>query len=71
MSRIKLEDLGEGVIQISYDASGEAQLVRAFALNITATDGNIIDINDFAIGDNNGGYGIFPGAFRDAAMGLK
>ncbi len=68
---IKLDYLGEGVVQISYDATGEAQLVRAFALNITATDGNIVAIGDFAIGDNNGGYGIFPGAFRDAPIAVN
>lgn len=60
---IILTDLGDGVVQISYDASTETQLVRAFALNIVATDGNIIDINDYAVGDDNGGYGIFPGSF--------
>jgi hypothetical protein len=62
---IILTDLGDGVIEISYDASTETELVRAFALNIEATDGNIIDINDFVVGDNNGGYGIAPGSFRD------
>jgi len=60
---ITLTDLGDGVIQIGYDASGETELVRAFALDIVATDGNIVDINDYAVGDNNGGYGIFPGSF--------
>ena len=59
------------VITIGYDASGEGQLVRAFALNVVATDGNIIDINDFAIGDNNGGYGIFPGAFAAAPISVN
>jgi len=60
---IKLADLGDGVIEISYDATGETELVRAFALNIVVTDGNITDINDYSVGDNNGGYGIFPGSF--------
>jgi hypothetical protein len=60
---IILTDLGDGVIQIGYDATGETELVRAFALDIVATDGNIIDVNDYAVGDNNGGYGIFPGSF--------
>ena len=63
---IILENLGEGVIQISYDATSEPdELVRAFALDIRATGGNIIDIGSFAVGDENGGYGIMPGAFRD------
>jgi len=60
---ITLENLGEGVIQIGYDATGETELVRAFALDIVATDGNIIDINDYSVGDDNAGYGIFPGSF--------
>ena len=50
---------------ISYD-SDEAELVRAFALNIVATDGNVIDVNDYAVGDDNGGFGIFPGTFAAA-----
>ena len=57
-------------VWIKYE-SDEAQKVRAFALNITATDGNIIDINDFSVGDNNGGYGIFPGTFRDAPIAVN
>jgi len=59
-----------GKIWIKYE-SDEAQRIRAFALDITANDGNIIDINDFAVGDNNGGYGIFPGAFRDAPIAVN
>jgi len=63
---IVLTDLGGGVIQIGYDATDESpMLVRAFALNIVATGGNIISIDNFAIGDDNGGFGIMPGAFRD------
>jgi hypothetical protein len=60
---IVLTDLGDGVVQIGYNATSETELVRAFALNIVATDGNIVDINDYAKGDDNGGYGIFPGSF--------
>lgn len=53
------------LIVISY-VSTETQLIRAFALDISATGGNIIDVNDYALdGDNNGGFGIFPGSFRD------
>ncbi|MBN2271354.1 MAG: hypothetical protein JXN61_12115 [Sedimentisphaerales bacterium] len=62
---ITLTDLDDGVIQIGYDATSETELVRAFALDIVATDGNIIAIDDYAKGDDNGGYGIFPGSFRD------
>jgi hypothetical protein len=48
--------------------SNEAELIRAFALDINVTDGNIIDVNDYAIGDDNGGYGIFPGSFAAAPI---
>jgi hypothetical protein len=60
---IELTDLGGGVIQIGYDATSETELVRAFALDIVATDGNITGIADYSVGDDNGGYGIFPGSF--------
>lgn len=51
------------IAEISYDATGETELPRAFALNITVDTGTIDDINDYAIGDDNGGFGIFPGSF--------
>jgi hypothetical protein len=52
-------------IWISY-VSDEAQLIRAFALDIVATGGNIIDVNDYPRdGDNNNDYGIFPSSFRN------
>jgi hypothetical protein len=62
---ITLDKLGGGQIAVNY-TSDEAELVRAFALDITAIDGNIIDVTDFAIGDDSGGYGIFPGTFASA-----
>ena len=48
--------------------SNEVELIRAFALDIVATDGNIVDVNedDFAVGDDIGGFGIFPGTFASA-----
>lgn len=55
--------LGDKVVEISYDAESETELVRAFAVDIMVTDGNIVDIDNFAIGDDVGGYGIFPGNF--------
>jgi hypothetical protein len=45
-------------------------LVRAFALDIQATDGNIIAIDGYLAGDNNGTYGIFPGAFAAAPIAV-
>jgi len=63
---ITVTDLGEGVAQISYDATSETQLVRAFALDITVSDGNIIDVTDFKTGVStaaDAGFGIFPANF--------
>jgi hypothetical protein len=59
---ITLTDEGSGVVAIGYDATGETELVRAFALDVT-TDGTITDVTDYAVGDDNGGYGIFPANF--------
>jgi len=59
---ITLEN-NDGVVTVGYDSTGEAELVRAFALDISVTDGTITDVTDFAVGDDNGGYGIFPGNF--------
>jgi len=60
---ITLTKITYNKIAIGYDARSEPQLVRAFALDVTAAGGNIIDINDYAIGDDNHGYGVFPANF--------
>ncbi|MHC4728422.1 MAG: hypothetical protein ACYS17_14470 [Planctomycetota bacterium] len=59
---ITATDLGEGVVAIDY-SSDDAELVRAFALDITVDSGTIEAISDFKVGDDNNGYGIFPGNF--------
>jgi hypothetical protein len=59
---ITATDLGEGVVAIDY-SSDETELVRAFALDITVDAGTIDAISDFKVGDDNNGYGIFPGNF--------
>ena len=59
---ITATDLGGGVVAIDY-SSDEAVLVRAFALDITVDNGTIDAIADFAVGDDNNGYGIFPANF--------
>lgn len=59
---ITVTDLGEGVVAIDY-SSDEIELVRAFALDITVDAGTIDAISDFAVGDDNNGYGIFPANF--------
>jgi hypothetical protein len=70
---IKLEgDPGNArKVWIKYDATGETDLVRAFALNIQATDGNIIDCNDFTPGDDTGGFGVFPGKFASVPIDVN
>ncbi len=59
---ITATDLGEGVVAIDY-SSDETELVRAFALDITVDAGTIDAVSDFKVGDDNNGYGIFPGNF--------
>ena len=59
---ITATDLGGGVVAIDY-SSDDTELVRAFALDITVDAGTIDTISDFAVGDDNNGYGIFPGNF--------
>ncbi|MBN1806069.1 MAG: hypothetical protein JW837_12540 [Sedimentisphaerales bacterium] len=59
---ITATDLGNGVVAIDY-SSDETVLVRAFALDITVDSGTIDAISDFKVGDDNNGYGIFPGNF--------
>ncbi len=59
---ITVTDLREGVVAIDY-SSDVTGLVRAFALDITVDAGTIDAISDFAVGDDNNGYGIFPANF--------
>jgi len=58
-----VDDPGNKVVTVNYDSTGETELVRAFALDIVFTGGTITDVTDFAVGDDNGGYGIFPANF--------
>jgi len=60
---ITATDEGGGVVAIDYSVVSEPNLVRAFGLDITVTEGNIVDCCDYAVGDDNYGYGIFPGTF--------
>jgi len=68
---ITATDLGDGKVAIDYSGT---ELVRAFALDITVDAGTINAISDYAVGDDNNGYGIFPANFSrhitvDAATG--
>lgn len=57
---ITVTDLGDGKAGIDYSGT---ELARAFALDITVDAGTIDAISDFAVGDDNNGYGIFPANF--------
>jgi hypothetical protein len=57
---ITATDLGEGVVAIDYSGT---ELARAYALDIVVTAGTIKAIGDYAVGDDNNGYGIFPANF--------
>jgi hypothetical protein len=62
---VSCRDLGGGVAELSYDASRESLLVKAFALDITVGGGATIEgVFDYKIGESTSvdpGYGIFPG----------
>lgn len=57
---IIVTDLGGGQAAIDYSGT---ELARTFALDILVDAGNIDAISDFAVGDDNNGYGIFPANF--------
>ena len=57
---ITITDLGDGKAAIDYSGT---ELARAFALDVTVDAGTIDAISDFAVGDDNNGYGIFPANF--------
>jgi hypothetical protein len=62
---ITATDEGGGWVAISYTA--DANVVSAFGLDITVTDGNIVEIADFNVGECNAsmqGYGIFMGSIE-------
>lgn len=57
---ISIADLGNGQAAIEYSGT---ELARAFALDITVDAGTINAIDQYAVGDDNNGYGIFPANF--------
>ena len=61
---ITVTKISDTKVAINYDATTElSQLVRAFALDVTATGGTIVGVAGYKVGDDNNGYGIFPGNF--------
>lgn len=57
---ITVTDQGEGKAAIGYSGT---ELARAFALDIQVDAGTIDAISDYAVGDDNNNYGIFPANF--------
>jgi hypothetical protein len=58
---------GDGKAWIKYHCTA-GELVRAFALDVTVTEGQITNISDFSRGESTitaRGYGFFPASFRD------
>ena len=64
---ITIEDEGDGIVAIRYDARTQDPNVRAFALDIAVTAGTIETIYDFKVGESNSvdpGFGIFMGSIQ-------
>lgn len=59
-----IEGSGSGTLTISYDASGEPNLVRAFALDVEVTGAVIA-----SVASSNADYYIYPGTIVIAADG--
>ena len=52
------------LVDINYLVEGEAEPVRAFALDVTVSGAAVITaVSNYDTGDDNGGYGIFPANF--------
>jgi uncharacterized Zn-binding protein involved in type VI secretion len=70
---ITATDLGGGDVLISFDATSEPNLPRAFALDIRCdNDANIVAVVPHMVGvctDIQQGYGIFPGTIQINAEG--
>ncbi len=68
---IIVEDNGDGTATVSYDATAEMNVPRAFALNVSVDAGTIDSVTPYCegmsgavdpnFGNGNIGYGIFPG----------
>ena len=64
--RVFVEDIN-GLAGIQYQCTA-GEIVRAFALNVSVDQGQIIGVTNFFRGQSTAaarGYGIFPAAFRD------
>src|SRR5436190_9846723 len=64
--QVFVEDVN-GKAWIKYRCTG-GEVIRAFALDVTATNGVIQGVSDFFRGESTPaarGYGIFPASFRD------
>jgi len=64
---------GTKIVDIGYTVTGEPNYMRAIAIDITASDQTITDINNYFVGECNAtkqGYGIFPGNIAINAQGV-
>jgi len=64
--RVFIQD-SNGVALVKYECTA-GEIVRAFALNVSVNQGQIVGVSDFFRGPGNvesTGYGIFPASFRD------
>ncbi len=66
-------DEANGIVEIGYEVTGGTNRVRFFALNVIPSDGNIVDVDNYFIGEcnaiDNKGYGIFLGNIAIDANG--
>jgi hypothetical protein len=61
------------VCTIKYDASTETELPRAFALDVTVSGANIVEVNNYHVGESNSagqGFGIFMGTIQIDEAGV-
>ncbi len=72
---IGLTDMGGGVVAVTYDATGDVNQPRAFALNITVDGAAVItDVNGFKTDGESvaasKGFGIYPGTIAIDGSGV-
>jgi hypothetical protein len=72
-AELDVDDTGQCTVVVSYDATTEANLVRAFSLDIKLdNDANIVAVTPTMVGactEAEQGYGIFPGSIMIDAQG--
>ena len=67
--QVFVEDIG-GKAVIKYTCTG-GEVVRAFSLDVTVSNGGITAVSDFFVGESTSegrGYGFFPASYRDSGF---